>query len=398
MFSETVTYLITLLPLWTVSLGNSPESGYSSPLITEHRIYITGNENDLHTIFCFDLDGQFVWKYQSGQGWTDLFPGTRSTPIIDLIDLIDKVPNLYDESPLGKLVCLNAQSGKLVWQRNLLDDYETPNLLYGRSGSLLIDEQKLFTQLGGNKGSILCLDKTTGQTLWLAPSTGHPAGYGTPVLFRSNGRKLIAAMDAKGIFVVDRQNVQLLFHVRHPARLDENITTPIYHNNQLFIYNGAGSDSKLLKLFLDGETIRVKELWTNHLLANTHGGVKLLDGQLYGATNKRGGGIACICFENGADRFLDRKITRGSFDVVDGVFYILTEFGEVVVAKPNEKAFTILTRLQLPDAEDGQAYAHPVVHNNRLYVRINETLHCIEIRKSVVSSQLSVVSSDPAMK
>ena len=75
---------------------------------------------------------------------------------------------------------------------------------------------------------------------------------------------------------------------------------------------------------------------------------------------------------------LDRNIVRGSFDIADDLFYILTEFGEVVVAKPAETSFDVLARLQLPDAEGGQAYAHPVVHGDRIYVRIGPVLYCIQ--------------------
>lgn len=368
------TMLIMLVPLWVVEVGDSSEAGYSSPLVTDRRIYITGNVDETHVIFCFDTDGKPVWTYRGGKAWTDMFPGTRGTPVLEN-------GKIYDESPHGELVCLHADTGKPIWRRNLLNDYETPNILYGRSASLLIEGQKLYTQLGGDKASMLCLDKRSGETIWKGRSTGYMAGYGTPVIFEFEKMPIIAAMDAKGVFAVNRETGKLLFHVRHPARLDENISTPIYHDGKLFITNGAGSDSKCLRLTRNGDEVEATELWSNHFMANSHGGVVLLDGKLYGATNKRGGGFACIDFETGNDGFLDRRITRGSFDVQDGMFAILTEFAEVVVAVPKEKNFEVLARLQLPGGEGGQAYSHPVVHGNRLYVRIGEKLHCVEIRK-----------------
>jgi hypothetical protein len=113
-------------------------------------------------------------------------------------------------------------------------------------------------------------------------------------------------------------------------------------------------------------------------MANAHQGVVLRNGLLYGATNIRGTGFACIRWDDGGDVFFDRNIMRGSFDLAVDLFYILTEFGEVVVAKPAETSFDILARLQLPDADGGQAYAHPVVDGDRLYVRIGPTLYCIQ--------------------
>ena len=363
---------ITLVILWTATIGDVPEAGYSSATVFGDRVYITGNLDGSSTVFCLNAaDGKQLWAYRNGRAWTEMFTGTRSTPLAD-------GDFLYDESPHGELVCLELTTGKRIWSRNPLTDYATPNTLYGRSGSLRIEGNKLFTQLGGEKVSILCLDKKTGKTLWHGESTGNAAGYGTPTLFDHEGIPMIAAMDAKGLFAVNRQTGKLLFHVRHPARLDENITTPIYHDGRVFITNGAGSNSKLLRLVVQGDEVHAEEVWTNQLLANAHQGVVLLNGLLYGATNIRGTGFACIRWDNGIDVFLDRNIVRGSFVLVDDLFFILTEFGEVVVAKPAEKNLDVFTRLQLPNADGGQVYAHPVVDGDRLYVRIGPTLFCIQ--------------------
>ena len=364
---------VVFLILWTTTIGDTPESGYSSAVPAGNRIYITGNLDDGSTVFCLDAaDGETVWTYRNGDAWTEMFAGTRSTPLVD-------GEFLYDESPLGELVCLDAATGKRIWGRNLLNDYSTPNLLYGRSGSLRIDGDRLFTQLGGEKASMLCLDKRTGETLCLGESTGNAAGYGSPILFDCGGVPMIAAMDAKGLFAVNRTTGKLLFHVRHPARLDENITTPIYRDGKIFITNGAGSDSKLLRLSVQGDQVNAEEVWVNRQMANPHHGVLLRDGLLYGATNKRGGGFACIRWDDGQDVFLDRNIVRGSFAACDELFVILTDFGEIVAVKPGEESFEVLARHQLPDAEDGQAYTHPTVYENRLYARVAQTLYCIQV-------------------
>ncbi len=362
--------------LWTTTIGDTPEASYSSAVVSGDRVYITGNLDGGSTGFCLDAaDGKILWTYRNGEAWTEMFAGTRGTPLLD-------GNFLYDESPLGLIVCLDKESGKPLWSRDLLNDYATPNLLYGRSGSLRLDGDKLYTQLGGERGSILCLDKRTGETLWLGESTGNVAGYGSPILFEYENIPLIAAMDAKGLFAVNRETGKLQFHFRHPARLDENITTPIYRDGRIFITNGAGSDSKLLKLSVSDGDVSAEEVWANRLLANSHQGVVLLDGLLYGATNKRGGGFACIRWDDGGDVFLDRTIVRGSFDIAGGFFFILTEFGEIVLAQAAEKNFEVLSRLQISEADDGQVYAHPTLAGDRLYVRIGPKLYCVQWEKN----------------
>ena len=168
---------ITLVILWTATIGDVPEAGYSSVTVASDRIYVTGNFEGGSTVFCLHTaDGKTRWTYRNGKAWEEMFSGTRSTPLAD-------GDFLYDESPHGELVCLEAATGKRIWSRNPLTDYSTPNTLYGRSGSLRIEGEKLFTQLGGEKASILCLNKKTGETLWLGESTGNVAGYGSPILF-----------------------------------------------------------------------------------------------------------------------------------------------------------------------------------------------------------------------
>ena len=363
---------VILFVLWTATIGDVPEAGYSSATVAGDRIYVTGNHDGGSMVFCLDAaEGKPLWTYRNGDAWTEMFAGTRSTPVPD-------GDFLYDESPLGEIVCLEAATGRRIWGRNVLADYSTPNLLYGRSGSLRLEGDRLFTQLGGDNGSILCLDKMTGQTLWLGESTGNAAGYGSPILFEYKGIPMIAAMDAKGLFAVHRRTGKLLFHVWHPARLDENITTPIYHDGRIFITNGAGSDSKLLKLSVQDDTVKAEEIWVNRFLANSHHGVFLWDGLLYGVTNKRGGGFACIRWDDGSDLFLDRNIVRGSFEVAGDLFFILTEFGEIVVARPDRESFEVLEQHQLPDADDGQVYTHPKVYGDRMYARVGAVLYCLK--------------------
>ena len=92
------------------------------------------------------------------------------------------------------------------------------------------------------------------------------------------------------------------------------------------------------------------------------------------------GSSAIFCFHatDGRTVFFDRNIVRGSFDIAEEMFFILTEFGEIVVAKPLEKNFEVFVRLELPGGKDGQAYSHPIVHGNRMYVRIGPVLYCVE--------------------
>jgi len=89
--------------------------GYSSVSIAEGRIFTSGNIEDKSVVSALDVKtGRILWQTPNGPAWTKSFPGTRGTPTADG----DRV---YDESPLGNLVCLEAATGKRIWGLNILD-------------------------------------------------------------------------------------------------------------------------------------------------------------------------------------------------------------------------------------------------------------------------------------
>ncbi len=377
--------------LWKITLPRNAEeverneSGYSSPSIIGNRIVFSGNSNGLSTVFCCDGNGNLLWSYSNGPAWTEMFAGTRGTPTLS-------DGYVYDESPLGNLVCLELSTGQKIWSRNLMSEFQEDVPLYGKSGSLLIHGQNLYVPIGGTTTALIAVDKRTGKTVWRSPPTGEKTGYGTPIFFQwiseseSDPLPIVALMESKGLLGLHAETGRSLFRYPFPARLDENISTPIHSDGCLFLTNGAGSDSVLLRLANgSGEKeITLSELWRNRSFANAHGGVVLLDGRLYGFTNKRGGAWACVRWSDGETVFLDREIVRGSCTVAQGLFYILTEFGEVVLAAPTDTGFEIRGRFSLgrdDDPNNGQIYAHPVVCGKRLFVRSGANVYCFDLDK-----------------
>ena len=126
-------------------------------------------------------EGKLLWTLGAGQGQSDLLrQGTYLGPPAwspghggRLYALV-----LYAES--YHLACLRAETGELLWQRELA---QTPPLDMRRTGHLLGDLFKTLASpptvadgrvyLATNTGAVLCLDAATGQPLWARqyPST-----------------------------------------------------------------------------------------------------------------------------------------------------------------------------------------------------------------------------------
>ena len=90
--------------------------GYASVSLAHGLIYTAGNIDENTVVMALDLDGNMVWQTPCGKAWTSSHEGTRSTPTID-------GEQLYYETPLGDLVCLDAKKGEKIWELNILNEF-----------------------------------------------------------------------------------------------------------------------------------------------------------------------------------------------------------------------------------------------------------------------------------
>jgi outer membrane protein assembly factor BamB len=125
--------------LWTTrGLGH----GFSSISIANGMIYTAGSIGRHTVVIALDLDGKILWQVKNGKSWTGAHPGSRSTPTID-------GDRLYHQSPHGNIVCLNAKTGDIIWQFNIIEKFNSKIPRWALSESLLIDGDHVISCPGG---------------------------------------------------------------------------------------------------------------------------------------------------------------------------------------------------------------------------------------------------------
>ena len=77
----------------------------------------------------------------------------------------------------GILACFNTKTGKKIWDVDTLKEFEAENITWGITGSPLIDGQKVYCTPGGKKGTVVALDKMTGQTIWATTGLSEASAY-----------------------------------------------------------------------------------------------------------------------------------------------------------------------------------------------------------------------------
>ena len=346
--------------------------GYASVAIADGRIFTAGNIGGRTVISALDMQGQLLWQADNGAAWEGSYPGTRGTPTI-------AGERLYHESPLGDVVCLEAGTGRKIWGLNILEEFGGRNIHWALSESLLIDGDRVICCPGGTEASVVALDKLTGKTVWKAKGTGDPASYASPILAEQDGLRMIITLTLKSLVGVNADNGELLWQARHVSMFDENIMQPIYRDGCVFVSSLVAGSVKW-KIHCAGGTATVEELWTSRELDNHHGGVLLVDGNLYGSSClfNRARWI-CLDWATGEKRYEAKGVGKGSLTYADGMLYTLSERYVMGLVAATPTGHEVISQFRLPPGGEAASWAHPVVCGGRLYVRHGEFLYAYNI-------------------
>jgi outer membrane protein assembly factor BamB len=367
-----------LLPAWP---RNGPKllwridglgTGWSSPIITGGRLYVTGDVGDDLVVFAFDLAGKPIWQAKNGKAWKGPYPGARACCAYS-------DGRVYHMNAHGRVVCLDAATGGELWALNVLEQFGGKNITWAVSECLLIDGDRVIVTPGGTRALMAALDKRTGQTVWTTkPLDEDCASHCSPILFRYVGHRTIANCSSAHGFGVDADTGELLWTVplRNPHGV--NVSTPVYGSGRVFFMTPYAEHGRQYRLSSDGNVISAQHVWTSPVDAVT-GGAVLVDGTLFAAGYRDCKWWLGIDWQSGRTKYELKDLTTGSAIHADGRLYCLDERGTVALLKPGAAGLEIVGRFSLVTGRANDAWAHPVLLDGRLYLRYDDSLWCFDV-------------------
>ena len=391
--------------------------GDSTPSIADGRIFGMSNRGEDEVVWALsEENGKQQWVTKLGPAYKQDMPqskeGPGCTPTVD-----GKL--LFVMGMAGNVACLNVEDGAIVWQRDLKEDFGGTIPRWSYRESPLIDGEKMIVTPGGNMATIVALDKQTGKTLWQTktqeeearpeaapmreesrdePSRGEgrsrgrrgfgrggprpDAAYASAIAIDFEGQRQYVQLTAKALVSVAADNGQLLWKYDRPANaMGINCSTPIYQDGLVFAASAYGNGGGAVKLNKnDDGTIEAEEVYFTSNMQNHHGGMIVVDGCLYGANGGNGGGfLACLDYQTGDVLWRERSAQKGALAMADGLLYLRTEDGTVLLVEPNKAEYVEKGRFEQPDRTDSPAWAHPVIANGKLYIRDHDLLLCYDV-------------------
>ena len=374
-----------LTPKWKVPVG----FGYSTPIIANRMLYLSDlvvEKPIAHErVLCFNArSGKQVWVTQHDTSPPDWFfapaqmRGPGSTPIIHH-------GRVYVLSMFFLLECLDARTGKVVWQRDLLTEYQLPPT--SLDSSPLVDGDLLIVSIGGRPtAGVVAFDLLTGREIWRA--LNDAATWSSPVIVSAGGtRQLIVWM---------RQSVSSLNPTNGVVYWSEStvsggspgfsaVSTPVIQGDRLLVSG--------LMLQLDRNRPTAKVLWpdtpsgTRRILSDTSTPF-FKDDFVY--SPRSGGMFVCLDAGTGHEMWQTNAVTslrQGAcvhLTLNGSALFLFTDQGDLVRAQLTPAGYREFGRAHLieptsPLFENKFAWAAPAFADHNIFVRNDRELRCYSL-------------------
>jgi outer membrane protein assembly factor BamB len=397
--------------IWEKDIG----TGYSAPSIRDGKLLLHHRLRNEEIVAAYQLpQGGQLWRYAYPSSFVDPYGynnGARCTPLLTS-------NRCFTFGAEGKLLCLDLQNGKPVWQRDTQKDWEIPEAFFGVGSTPLLEANLLIVMVGGQPNSgVVALDAATGKTIWESvgeknwqgqPMIGWPgdqlvdwkrfrfdkqASYSSPVAATVNGVRQIFCLMRQGLVALNPTNGTVTANYWFRARVNESVNAinPIVIEDAVLIsaaYYKVGA--VLLEVLPNNKGFH--PIWRNTNL-EIHWTTPIYhDGYLYAFSgrNEPDARFRCVEYKTGNIRW-DRDerwqhgsdpatFGRGSAIMADGKLIVLGETGLLGLFRVNPDKPEELARFQVPQLKY-PCWAAPVLSDKRLYLRSENKLLCLDFAR-----------------
>lgn len=224
--------------LWTRDLG----AGYSSFVGAGERVFTQYQSLAGQFVVCLNAKtGKTIWEHRYGWPYkpASLYPGPRSTPTISG----DRV---FFATPNGSLGCLDAKSGEPIWTIEAAKKFDAPKPEFGYACSPTCIDGKVILPVGGKNASMVAFDQVDGSVVWNAGN--EPISYCSAYPIEYQGWALVVGYFKNKLCVFDRETGSLLATTIVSFDYDEHSAWPIYREPYLWASGPFRAGSQLIEI------------------------------------------------------------------------------------------------------------------------------------------------------
>ncbi len=354
----------SLVAQWKLPAGD----GYAGASIAQGQVVLHDRDGNQDRVRCVKLEsGEPIWeqKFDSAyRGGIDSDKGPRCVPTIFQDQIV-----VY--SAAGELLSMKLDTGEIIWQRPLLQEFQADEGYFGAGSTPLVLNDRIIVNVGGKKGGVVAVSLSDGKTLWTA--TNYDASYASPILFseassQTKSSMIVVPTRLKTIGI-DSQSGKLLWETAFGQRGPTvNAATPIAFESKLFLTASYGignrcmwpdRDSGLAEIVYEGESI-----------SSQYASPIYSEGLIFGSDGREDMGAAryrCLDAQTGNVLWEEQSMPIcHSIGVQSTQLLLVGIDGRVWLCNPNAKQFDPYWKTTIGQ---GTFRALPALSNHRLIVR-----------------------------
>jgi outer membrane protein assembly factor BamB len=303
---------------------------------------------------------------------------------------------VYAHGVNGYFCCLEGDSGRLVWDRSLSQEYGTITTYGGRTNIPVVFEDTVLISavivgwgdepkwggLARPAHRFMAFDKATGELRWMNGTSISPydTTYSTPTVMPVGGQQMLIFGSGDGqMWAMQPRTGKTIWNLPL-SRMGINISPLVTADGRAFIShseeNEFGSTMGTVVAVDAKQTgdLTGKELWRDFEIMAGKSSPIMVDDRLYVIDDR----AKLYVFDANTGKQVAYKrlgtASRSTPLYADGKIYYCDNGGRWFILKPTADGVEIIHKLRLPDVDvDGS----PIVSHGRIYVPTSAALYCI---------------------
>jgi outer membrane protein assembly factor BamB len=362
--------------------------GYAGAAIKDGRVYLNDYDEAKkeHLVRCISLaDGKDLWHWSYPVEIRPNHAITRTVPAVgrQLVFSLD---------PKCRLHALDARTGKLVWEKNLVQEYKTTIPQWYAGQNPLLDGDRVVVATGGD-ALVIAFDQATGKEVWRSPNPAKDLmSHSSLMPATIGGIKQYLYLTMNKVIGIAAADGQLLWTSPFTAKMAATGSPVSIGDGRVFVSSGyeAGSVMYQVQKASSGfNAQKLFELTSMQFNSEVHTPI-LYQNHLFAVGSKTRGRFTCLSLDGkvvwqspvaSGDPAGTRTFDLGGFLLADGMFFILDgRTGMLRLIEANTKEYKELASAQILEGEE--VWGPPALSDGKLVIRDMNKMVCLQVGPS----------------
>ena len=367
--------------LWSVPVTQ----GYAAAAIVGGRVY-HHDYDEAKSEWCVNCrsmaDGKLVWQFREAREVRPNHAITRTIPAVDsrFVCSLD---------PKAVLHCLDVKTGKQIWRKSLVTEYQTTIPSWYNGQCPLQEADRLIIATGG-AAIMVALDKATGKEIWRTPNPANPGNPGQYMMSHSSvmpavlgGVRQYLYGTLKGPLGVSAKDGKLLWEFGRKFNVAVAPSPIAVDDERVFMTASYDAGSVMVRVKRTGEAFKAEavfDLKNNEWNSEVHTPI-VYKGHLFAVGEKKRGLFTCLSFDGKEVWTSEGKASfgLGSFMLADGMFFVLDgDTGKLRLIEASTTGYNELASAQVLAGQE--VWAPMALSDGKLVLRDLTRMMCLDVR------------------